>query len=224
MIYFEQDYLDFFSELEKNNSREWFHANKKRYEKKVKECFTAFFTDLMKAYEAEYGAVPMTPKEGLLKINRDIRFSKDKTPYKIHMAGMISKSGKKDHSWPGIYCQANHVDVRLYSGCHGPSKEQLHAIRTEIHSRIEEFSMLISDPLFNNTFGDILGEKNKRIPIEFNDSSIRQPLLFNKHFYYFFKEKPLILLQEDLVKRLMKKFEAARKVNRFFMDALEKIT
>lgn len=219
-IYFNQDYLDFFAELDKNNNREWFQANKKRYERSVKDPFTRFFTDLMASYEAGYGSVPMTPKQGLLRIYRDIRFSKDKTPYKIHMAGMISKSGKKDHSYPGIYVQANHVDVRIYSGCHGPSKEQLHAVRSAIARAGDRFRELIEDRKFKSVYGEIHGEKNKRLPSEFSEASEGEPLLFNKHFYYFSKRPPSILLEDGLVEKLMTDFAAADRVNAFFIDAL----
>ena len=162
----------------------------------------------------------MTPKQGLFRINRDIRFSKDKTPYKIHMAGMISKSGKKDHSYPGIYCQANHMDVRIYSGCHGLEKNQLYAVRTAISKNLQGFDQLINEPAFKSTFGEILGEKNKRLPAEFVEASAKQPLIFNKNFYYFFKLEPSELLKEGLIDEVMKRFAKADKVNAFFIRAL----
>ncbi|MDL5046489.1 DUF2461 family protein [Oscillatoria amoena NRMC-F 0135] len=85
MVYFDADYINFFDGLENNNTKEWFDTNKKIYENKVKKPFNAFIEELIAAYNALGYKIPMTAKDAIMRINRDIRFSNDKSPYKTHM-------------------------------------------------------------------------------------------------------------------------------------------
>ncbi len=110
MIYFNQDYLDFFKELEQNNSKEWFDENRKRYEKSVKGPFKAFAKDLADEMQYLYPEVNLVENTSIIRINRDIRFSKDKTPYKIHNGVMIT-------SWEEKLFYARHVFANKSCGC-----------------------------------------------------------------------------------------------------------
>lgn len=80
MAYFTKGYIDFFKNLEKNNTKDWMNENRKVYEKEVKEPFKIFAQDFLEALEPVLGTIPMTPRQTISRINRDIRFSKDKTP------------------------------------------------------------------------------------------------------------------------------------------------
>ena len=220
MIYFTQDYIDFFTELNKNNQREWFHANKKRYEKSVKIPFATFINDLISAVSDLEEPIPMEAKDAIFRINRDIRFSADKSPYKDHMAAIVSPYGKKDHTHPGIYIQANHIDVRLYSGCHSLDKNQLQQLREYIAEKPDEFESLISDAKFVKTFGEIRGEKNKRIPKELIEAAEKQPLIYNKSFYFFKSSSPEILLKKNLIKDLMDSYSVSRSLRLFLNEGI----
>src|SRR5690606_31023698 len=91
-MYFDKDYLDFFKELAANNNRDWFHANKKRYENSVKKPFATFVTDTISKVKDEYDSkLDLEVKNSVFRINRDIRFSNDKSPYKLHSAAIISR-------------------------------------------------------------------------------------------------------------------------------------
>ena len=221
MTYFNSDFLDFFKELEQNNSKEWFDINRKRYERSVKNPFKRFVLALVDSLQEIYPDIDLSDKYSIMRINRDIRFSKDKTPYKTHVASMINPLGKKDKSRPGLYVQANHKDVRIYSGSHNLEKDQLECIRGYIKENINEFNSLISNKDFVNTFGEILGEKNKRIPPEFRVIEKVQPLIANKEFYWYFKLNSLELLQDSLLENLISKFKKALSVNNFFKKALD---
>jgi uncharacterized protein (TIGR02453 family) len=199
MIYFTKDFTSFFSELENNNHKEWFHENKKRYETSVKKPFEEFVGEMISALTEIYAEMMITPKDAIFRINRDIRFSKDKSPYKTHMAALLSPGGKKDKTTPAMYLQMNHKDVRVYSGSHMLEKDQLHNVRASIKENLDEFNKLVTDKSFVETFGEIHGEKNKRVPPEFTDTVESQPLIANKSFYYFFKQKPESLTKEGLI-------------------------
>src|SRR5680860_402665 len=221
MKYFDKDFTNFFKELEKNNSKEWFDKNRKRYEKSVKEPFKKFVLDLIEALQKVYPNVDLSNEYSIMRINRDIRFSADKTPYKIHMGSMIMPNGKKDKTKPGFYIQANHKDVRVYSGAHMLEKEQLQAARTHIRKNLKEFDILINDKDFVQAFGEILGEKNKRLPKEFKEVEDKQPLIANKSFYWYFKLKPETLTRDGLIDALVSRHKNALPLNRFFEKALD---
>ena len=94
--------LDFLKELSKNNNREWFHANKKRYEADLKKPFEAFIGQLIESFNRIDPSIEIQPKEAIFRIYRDTRFSKDKTPYKTHVGAIISKYGRKGKEYPDI--------------------------------------------------------------------------------------------------------------------------
>ena len=81
MTYFTKDFLDFFKELAANNHKDWFHANKKRYEASVKDPFKVFVQDMIDRAAAKDDRFAGEAKNAIFRINRDIRFSKDKSPY-----------------------------------------------------------------------------------------------------------------------------------------------
>ena len=220
MAYFNQDFLDFFKELEKNNNKEWFNENKKRYEQSVKEPFKAFVQELIDRLN-EYEPIAITTSEAIFRINRDIRFSKDKTPYKTQVSAIISPGGKKDKTTPGIYVQLSVEDVRVYSGAHMLDKDQLSDVRHYIADNLEEFDQLINAKDFKDKFGEILGEKNKRIPKELEEAGQTQPLIYNKSFYYFTKFDSKIVLKDDLLDTIIDHYKITFGLKAFFTKALQ---
>ena len=100
-------------------------------------------------------------------------------------------------------------------------KEQLHNLRRHISENIDEFNDLIGDKNFKNTFGNILGEQNKRIDTDFQPALEKQPLIANKSFYYFFKQSPETLAKEGLVDELVTKYKVALPLNNFLMEGIQ---
>ena len=221
MTYFNQDFIDFFSELEQNNSKLWFDENRKRYEKSIKDPVKAFVKDLITAVQKDDAEIILEPKDCIFRINRDIRFSKDKTPYKNHSSAAIAKGGRKDQTNPGLYIQFNHNGVSIYSGIFGLDKKQLESVRDYIMDYSDELNELQSERRFKTTFGQILGDTNKRIPKFYQEAAKTQPLLFNKNFYYYTKWEPNILLQDDLIEVIMKAYKKSYGLKQFFKNALD---
>ena len=220
MAWLTEETLAFFRELELNNNREWFDANKKRYEKFVKLRMLALAGDLIERMRALDPEIQMLPKDAVFRIYRDTRFSKDKTPYKTNAGLAVSRGGKTDHTSPGIYA---HLDVRSFgvaSGCYFLDKEGLAAIRRHIVRHSKEFEALLADPTFAKTFGTVVGEKNKILPPEFKEAALDQPLLFNKQFYYWAEYPAEEALRDDLPEFVMAHYEAALPMNRFLSAAL----
>ena len=166
MQYFTEDFVAFFKDLGKNNHKEWFHENKKRYETSIKKPFETFVGAIITEIQKQDPALQIEPKDCILRINKDIRFSKDKTPYNLHYTAFISNGGRKDKSVPGIFLRFSPEMVGIMGGCFGPTKEQLQKIRTTIYKNPKEFTELIENTDFVQKFGEIRGEVMKRIPKE----------------------------------------------------------
>ena len=220
MTYFTPDFIQFLRELPANNNRDWFHANKKQYETAVKQPFEKFIADFIEALKIE--GLPLgdvKAKDCIFRIYRDVRFSKDKSPYKIHVSALISPTGRKSVNGFGIYLEFSGEHVRLYSGAYMPSTELLQNIRQKIYDEPKRFEKLISDELFVDSFGEIRGEQNKRINKPFTEMVEKQPLILNKQFYYFREYKPEIVLREDLLTILVQDFNIIHPLNQFFEEA-----
>ncbi|MEL6638436.1 MAG: DUF2461 domain-containing protein [Bacteroidota bacterium] len=215
MAYFDADFIQFFKELEANNNRDWFQANKKRYEARVKKPFASFVAELIDQLQPLDPRMLITPKDAIFRIYRDVRFSPDKAPYKNHVSANLSPGGRKDMLRPGIYLQFNHQSAAVYSGLYRLQAKEVQKVREHIAANLETFDELVSDADFVETFGRVQGEKNKRIPKEFRDLEAQQPLIANKSFFYSIEWEPQSLLAEDLVERVLESYRVARPLAQF---------
>ncbi len=162
MSHFTQDFLDFFKELSQNNYKEWFHENKKRYENSVKNPFHEFVQEMIDRIRIEDPELEITPKEAIFRINRDIRFAKDKSPYKTHMAASISVGGRKRHDVPGLYFQLSPEKSFVAGGSYVLEKETLYRVRSAIAKAPDAFSKVIEEEEFKKKFGTIQGAAHGR--------------------------------------------------------------
>ena len=215
MAWFEQDAIEFFRELELNNHKEWFEKNKKRYEASVKRPMEAFADHMIGRMREILPNIDTTGKKAVFRIYKDVRFSKDKTPYKTNAGMHINGGGKGDLGSPGLYF---HIDPRVMgiaSGRYMLEPGPLKALRTHIAANLDEFASLLADKEFQKHFGGITGEKNKILPPEFRDAAAKQPLLFNKQFYYWKEHEAEEALRDDLDEHIMAHMRACRKMNEF---------
>lgn len=220
MAWFTTDYNKFFKDLAKNNNKDWFDANRKRYEASVKKPFEAFVAEAIARIAKHDKAVAIEPKEAIFRINKDIRFSKDKTPYKLEASAIISPAGRKDHSTPGIYFAFGPEATRFYGGCYQPEKEQLLAIREAIMKDGKGFRKAISGKPFVTLFKEVQGEANKVLPPEFKAHAIKEPLIANKQFYVA-AEKPAKLVEDaKLMEAFMEHWMAMRPLNEWLAKAI----
>ena len=220
MSYFTKETLNLLKKLKKNNNREWFNENKPKYIAYVKEPFEVFIGDLIEAMNPYFESLPITPKDAIFRIYRDVRFSKDKTPYKTKVSAIISPGGRKDKIIPGIYLEISADDMHVYSGLYQLDSKQLFNVRSHISHNLEEFNSLVSSSKFVKTFTDIKGEKNKRIPKDFEDDAIAQPLLYNKQFYFFTSWPAETIYDKNLIKKITETYTIAQPVSEFLYEGL----
>ncbi len=215
-------YFQFFEDLKHNNNREWFIANKVRYERDAKEPFMALLEKLVVALapnEPELALVPI--KQMLFRINRDTRFSKDKIPYKEHLSASVGRYGTKDKIYPGHYLQISNDNAFIAGGAYFfEQKETLLRVRQFIATYPDRFSALINAPDFVKYWGEMRGEKNKRIPPEFAEVHKIQPLIANTQFYWHQSVSQTDILSTDFVENLKNHFTAAIPINAFLVEAI----
>lgn len=220
MKYFTKDYLKFFKTLAANNHKEWFDVNRKTYETVVREPFKVFIGDVIKAVHSIDSEITIEPKDAIFRINRDVRFSKDKTPYKLFNSAIISKTGRKDKSYPGMYLELNPERLVIYGGIYMPNKEQIVKMRDYIIQNNEQLEKILNASAFKDSYAVILGDKYKRLPKEILEHAERQPLLSNKQWYYELTLPPKIILQDDLLEVILKYYKIGHPLQEFLTKAL----
>ena len=210
----------FFKELAANNHKEWFGANRKRYEKEVKEPFKKFIGAVIEEIHKTEPELLIEPKDCIFRINRDIRFSKDKTPYKTNVSAVISPGGRKDMSTPGLYMELGPERFAIYGGLYMPDTKLLKQVRTYIANNLVNFKQAYQDKVFVAHYDQIHGEQNKRIDKEFREVAEMEPLLYNKQFYYYAVLPEKEVEADNLLDNVMNYYEAAKPVREFLRSAV----
>lgn len=220
MNYFNQDFIDFFNDLEQNNNRDWFTASKSRYEKSVKIPFQNLIGDVIQNFKDMGEPLNIEAKDAIFRINRDVRFSKNKDPYKTNVAAILSPMGRKDKEVPGFYIQASANSIWLGGGAYELSKENLFMVREFIKLHPSRYKKLISDKTFVSHYKEIKGERNKILPPEFREMATEIPDLFNKQFYYMSELPSKTIVSDNLLKTITDYKNAAQEMQNFLTEAI----
>ncbi len=219
MSYLNQSFINFFKALLKHNSKEWFDENRNIYKKEVKEPFFNLVAEMINRIQEHEPNVLIRPSDAIMRINRDIRFSKDKTPYKTYMGANISAYGKKDKSYPSFAFQISAEEIIIYGGVYMLETDKLENIRNYIAKKPKSFSTAYSTQSFKDKFGNIQGEQYKRFPKELENVAEKEPFIRNKQFYYSASLEPKFITSNELPELLMEYYEAGKKVNDFLKVA-----
>ncbi len=210
-------------ELAANNNKDWFDENRKRYEDFVKKPFAEFVTRVIaEVAKTDLRYKDLTASECIFRINRDIRFSKDKTPYKLYMSAVISPNGRKSDSIHGIYFELTPEAVRVYGGIYEIDKERLLLLREGIAENLKAFEKVISSKTFVETFGEIKGDKNKVIPAELKEAAAIQHLIYNKQFYVLTEFPASLITSDNIIDTLMHCYKTIAPLEQFFNQFIER--
>ncbi|MEQ3690652.1 MAG: DUF2461 domain-containing protein [Flavobacterium sp.] len=167
--------LEFLEKLNQNNNREWFAENKKEFQKidkSVKEFFNEIYVDFQKNDNLE--------KIQFYRIYRDVRFSKDKTPYNKHLS--VSFARTKPLLRGGYYLRIENDASFVGGGFWEPNKEDLLRIRKELELDASELRKIIGEPNFIKYFGTLEGEELKSAPRDFDKNHPNIDLIRKKQF------------------------------------------
>lgn len=210
--------LTFLKDLKKNNNRDWFTENKKHYQAEHEHIISFADALLLKMNEHDVIETP-TGKKSLFRIYRDVRFSKDKSPYKTNWAGGFTRATKARRGGYYFHIQPDGQSF-IGGGFWAPNKEDLLRIREEIATDASELREILADPTFISTFGELQGEQLKTAPKGFPKDHPDIDLLRYKQFIFSknFSDKEVIA--PDFLDRVNDTFKAMRPFFDFMSDVL----
>ena len=168
--YLTPDLFAFLVDLKQNNNRDWFNDNKSRYEQNVKEPLLdliADFSPFLAEISPHFRAIPKANGGSLFRIYRDVRFSKNKDPYKAHAAIHFRHHSGKDAHAPGYYLHVEPGNVFVGMGIWHPESGALRSIRSAIEAQPEEWKTIVTAPDFSRTY-ELKGESLQRPPKGFD--------------------------------------------------------
>lgn len=213
--------LKFLKDLKKNNNKAWFDANRKQYEN-AKMDFAALVDAIINA-TAKFDSTVATlkAKDCMFRINRDVRFSKDKSPYKSNMGAYMNPGGKKANT-PGYYFHCEPGQSFAAGGLYVPAPDVLAKVRQEIDYNFEEWKKIVDNKTFKKHFGKVDGiEMLSRPPKGYTADNPALEFLKMKSFIV---SRPLTdadLLHKNLVKEITRSFELLKPMTDFLNHAMQ---
>jgi uncharacterized protein (TIGR02453 family) len=181
-----QDYIQFLSELEQNNSKEWFDIHRPRY-KELQAKFQVFVGEIITEIGKYDETIKyLTPSECTFRINRDVRFSPNKMPYKTQTSAGFNQGGKSAYT-PGYYFQIDYDgNMMIAGGQWFIESKDLFIFRTKVNDKASQLREVLADKDFIKKYAELKGEKLKTCPKGFNKDNDNLDLLVNKSFssYY----------------------------------------
>jgi uncharacterized protein (TIGR02453 family) len=213
--------LPFLEQLQENNNREWFQANKILYDN-AKEEFERFINSLIPAIaKFDDSAKLMTAKECIFRIFRDVRFAKDKSPYKTNFGAFIAKGGRKNHG-PGYYFHLQPGESFLAGGVWMPSPDIMKKIRQEIYYNVDELKGILNNKDFKKYFSGIDDwDRQKLAPREYPKDFPDIDLLKNRSFTVSYKLDDKIINSEKLFDYAIGVYQVMKPYNAFLAKATE---
>ncbi len=176
--------IGFFKRLKKNNNREWFLKHKEEYEETLKFPMQCLVATLSRELRDELPEMEFNPRKAIFRIHRDVRFSKNKAPYKTNIAAAVELKGKKKSTeTPGLYVGIEPGSIFVGGGLYMPYGEQLKSIRKAIANRPDEYLSVVEDKRFKKVFGGIMGEKLMKAPLGFPKDHPMIEHLKHKQFF-----------------------------------------
>jgi len=212
--------ITFLESLKENNDREWMHKNDKLF-RSVQQDFEKFVSELIKeimSFDSSIGMV--APKDCIFRIYRDVRFAKDKSPYKTNMGAYIALGGRKSMR-AGYYFHVEPGDCMLAGGLYMPPPDLLFRARQEIYYNLNEFNSILNDKLFVKYFKKIGGDKMKLVPKGFDKDFAGIELLKHKSYLVTHSLTDDMISSEKLISHCGEVFRAQMPLNNFFNRVVE---
>jgi uncharacterized protein (TIGR02453 family) len=207
----------FFRALEKNNDRDWFTPRKEDFEKHIRQPMIEL-VGLLNQDLARFAPFHVVdpPSKALYRIYRDTRFSKDKTPYKTHIAATFHRAQLPRNGAAGLYFACSHTCVEIAGGVYLSDPADFAILRRAIADRPNEFHKLVTDKKLTRAMGPIIGEKLTRLPkgYESHAGSPAAEYLKHKQLYWYVELPAKLALTAGLQKELIARFKV-------MTDALE---
>lgn len=215
--------IRFIKELKKNNNKPWFDAHRKVYEA-AKADFSGFIQKVIDLHgKKDPGIKNLLAKDCLFRINRDIRFSKDKSPYKTNFGASINKGGKSAWNSAGYYFHLEPGGCFAGGGLYQPPPEDLRKVRQEIDYNFGAFKKIIGSKKFKSVYGDLDRSAEfllTRLPKGYEPGNPAGDYLRLKSFIAMINMPDADLTSPALVKKTVAAFEALQPLITFINEAL----
>jgi uncharacterized protein (TIGR02453 family) len=211
--------LQFLRALKKNNNKEWFDANRPAYELAKTDFLSLIERVIARSASFDGEIADVKAKDTLFRINRDVRFSKDKSPYKTHFGAYICFKGRKS-TYPGYYVHLEPGAMMAGGGAYVLMPDELHKIRQEIDYNAKEFLKIINHKTFKSAYGKLEGETLVNPPKGFDASSEAIQYIKHKQWYVMTKFSDADALGKDFDKKVAGIFKILHPLNVFFQRAI----
>jgi uncharacterized protein (TIGR02453 family) len=214
--------LKFVKDLAKNNNKPWFDAHRKEYEA-AKADFAGFIQTVIDKHSKNDPTIKsIVAKDCMFRINRDIRFSKDKSPYKTNMGAYINRGGKKS-LFGGYYFHCEPGRCFTGGGLWMPMPPELNKVRQEIDYNFAIFKKIIGSKKFKSVYGDLSRDTEyvlTRVPKGYEANNPAAEYLKMKSFVALTTLKDADLTSKDLVKKTVTSFEALQPLLEFINESI----
>jgi uncharacterized protein (TIGR02453 family) len=220
--YFSRATIDFLRELDLNNRRDWFKANKDRYEEHVKAPALKFISDVaphLKKISPHFKADARPVGGSLFRIYRDVRFSKDKSPYKTYVGIRFPHVTAKDVHGPGFYLHIDTEGTWMACGIWRPDSGSLKKIRTAIDREPTRWKRAKGAKTFREHY-ELSGDSLKRAPVGIDPEHRLIEDLRRKDFVGVSKVNQRTVTGLELIPEFTARCRAAKPFQRFLCDAL----
>jgi len=215
--------LKFLKDLKKNNTKEWFDTNRKTYEAAKQDFENLVQSVILQHCKRDEEITALKPKDCMFRINRDIRFSKDKSPYKTNFGAFINRGGKKS-IYAGYYFHCEPGENFVGGGLWMPMPDALKKVRQEIDYCFDEFSKIINNKKFKTVYGDVYRGEDMiltRPPKGYDESNPAIEFIKLKSFIAMKKLDDKDMTDKSLSKKIAEAFDALQPMIKFLNRALE---
>ncbi|OUS02905.1 TIGR02453 family protein [Flavobacteriales bacterium 33_180_T64] len=211
---FSKEILDFFNQLEKNNDRDWFNEHKKEFksnEAKAKEAYKYIYESLNNH--------DVVDNFKLFRIYRDVRFSKNKLPYKTHFGGSFHRKKPELRGGYYVHIQPNNESF-IATGFWEPNKDDLLRIRREFEQDDNEIRGIVTDHKFKSVWGDFVGDELKTAPRDFDKTHPAIDLIRKKQYIFTKKYTDKAVVSDNFIDDVNASFKTVRPFFDYMSDVL----
>lgn len=211
--------LSFLTDLKTNNNREWFEENKERYGQAHANFLDIVQSTIEGIGKFDLDIAHLEPKKCAYRIYRDVRFSKDKTPYKTHFGAEMAPGGRRS-GLAGYYIHIQPGESIVAGGVWHPAPDNLAKIRQEIDYNGEEFKNVLNSDEFKNAYGELRGEKLKRPPKGYEKDHPDIELIKFKDFLAYKELSDKEVKSKDYLNKMLRDLEILKPLNDFLNIAV----
>jgi len=216
--------LKFLKDLKVNNSKEWLDESREKYELAKNDilALTAELITSISGIDKTISVAHLDPKKCITRLNRDLRFAKDKTPYKTDYYIVVNKNGKNSPA-AFYYLHIEPANCFVGGGVYNPQPEQLKKIRQEIDYSLDEWTAMISNKIFKKTFPSGINNSGvlSRTPKEFDEASPASEFLKMKGFYTMEQLTDKEMISSDTLSKIVSYFKTTKPLVDFLNRAIE---